>query len=312
LRPTQVLSAAVVLLTAVRLGAQQPPAAPPPAKPPETAAPAAPKPPEAPAAAHPPASTEDKPKYDPASVERGKQLLVGQCGFCHGSNARGGQMGPDLTRSDLVQSDEGGKQLGAFLKVGRPEKKMPKFELPEHDVADLANFLHATIDSVSDRGRYKILDIVVGDPKAGEAFFNGAGKCSACHSPEGDLKGIASRYEDAVTLQGRIVMPRGGRRRRRNAPANGHPDLPPFLEETAIKATITQPTGEKITAPLVRVTDFDVTIYDPAAKQMRTFLRSAGVPKVEINDPLQAHVDMLRRWTDADIHNMTAFLATLK
>ena len=88
-------------------------------------------------------------------------------------------------------------------------------------------------DSVSDRGRYKILDIVVGDPKAGQAFFNGAGKCSTCHSPEGDLKGIASRYEDAVTLQGRIVMPRGGRRRRRNAPANGHPDLPPFLEETA-------------------------------------------------------------------------------
>ena len=304
MRLTHLMSAAAVLLTAVRLGAQQPPAAPPGA-----AAPAAA--PDALAAVKPAAPDEEKPKYDPASVERGKQLLVGQCGFCHGSNARGGQMGPDLTRSDLVQSDEGGKQLGAFLKVGRPEKKMPKFELPDHDVVDLANFLHSTIESVADRGKYKILDIVVGDPKAGEAFFNGAGKCSACHSPAGDLKGIGAKYDDASTLQGRIVMPRG-RRRRRNAPANGHPDVPPYLEEKAVQATVTQASGEKTTGPLVRLTDFDVTIYDPAARQMRTWLRSGGSPRVELTDPLQAHVDLLRRWTDADIHNMTAFLATLK
>jgi len=111
-----VISAAV-LLTAVRLGAQLPPAAPPP-------------PASAPAPAHPPTPAEATPKFDPAAVERGKALLVAQCGFCHGSNARGGQQGPDLTRSDLVQSDENGKQLAAFLKVGRPELKMPKFDKP--------------------------------------------------------------------------------------------------------------------------------------------------------------------------------------
>ena len=157
MRLTHVISVAAVLLTAVRLGAQQPPAAPPPAS--------------APAPAHPPTPDEATPKFDPASVERGKALLVAQCGFCHGSNARGGQQGPDLTRSDLVQSDENGKQLGAFLKVGRPELKMPKFDLPDKDVVDLATFLHATIASVSDRGKYKILNIVVGDPQAGQAFF---------------------------------------------------------------------------------------------------------------------------------------------
>ena len=96
--------------------------------------------------------------------------MVAQCGVCHGSNARGGQQGPDLTRSDLVQSDENGKQLGAFLKVGRPELKMPKFDLPDKDVVDLATFLHSEITPVADRGKYKILDIVVGDPKAGQAF----------------------------------------------------------------------------------------------------------------------------------------------
>src|ERR1041384_2147129 len=68
-------------------------------------------------------------RFDQAAVDRGKELLVGQCGFCHGSNARGGSSGPDLTRSELVQSDEGGKELAAFLRNGRPDKGMPAFEL---------------------------------------------------------------------------------------------------------------------------------------------------------------------------------------
>jgi mono/diheme cytochrome c family protein len=237
-------------------------------------------------------------------------LLVAQCGFCHGSNARGGQQGPDLTRSDLVQSDEGGKQLGAFLKVGRPELKMPKFDLPDRDVVDLATFLHSEITAVADRGKYKILDIVVGDPKAGQAFFNGAGKCASCHSPEGDLRGIGAKYEDAVTLQQRLVMPRG--RPRRRGAQGGPAEVPPFLQPTAVKATVTPASGEAVTGAIIRLTDFDVTIFDPATHQMRSWLRTGGTPAVTLTDPLQAHVDMLRRWTDTDIHNMTAFLATLK
>jgi mono/diheme cytochrome c family protein len=293
------MSLAAGLLAAVRLGAQQPSA--PPAPPPKPAAPVV-----APAPGHPPADEEIG--FDPASVERGRQLLVQQCGFCHGSNARGGQQGPDLTRSDLVQSDENGKQLGAFLKVGRPELKMPRFDLAEHDVSDLAAFLHSTIQAVSNREQYKILDIVVGDPKAGEAFFAGAGKCVTCHSTTGDLKGIGAQY-DPTTLQGRIVMPRGGRRR--PAPGAGR-DAPPFLEPTAVKATVRTAAGETFTGPLILVTDFDVMIYDPASQQARTWLRTDGVPTVTLTDPLQAHVDMLRHWNDTDIHNLTAFLASLK
>ncbi len=302
MRRSPVMSLAAILLTAVRLGAQQPTAPPGETPPPKPPAPAT-----APTPAHPPTDAEGG--FDPAAVERGRQLLVQQCGFCHGSNARGGQQGPDLTRSDLVQSDENGKQLGAFLKVGRPELKMPKFELAEHDVADLAAFLHSTIQSVSNRGEYKILDIVVGDPKAGAAYFNGAGKCSACHSPTGDLKGIGAQY-DPTTLQGRLVMPRGGQRRR-PSPGGGR-ELPPFLEKAAVKATVKTAAGETFTGPLILVTDFDVTIYDAASQQPRTWLRTDGVPTVTLADPLQAHVDMLRRWNDTDIHNLTAFLASLK
>ena len=165
MRFTQAMAAAAALLTAATLGAQPAPAPPPP------------RPPAAPAPAHPPAESDpDAPKFDPAAVERGKALQVAQCGFCHGSNARGGQQGPDLTRSDLVQSDEDGKQLGAFLKVGRPEKGMPKSDLPESDVVDLATFLHASIAQVSNRGKYQILNILVGDPKKGAALLRGSGE----------------------------------------------------------------------------------------------------------------------------------------
>ena len=241
---------------------------------------------------------------DQAAVDRGKALLVEQCGFCHGANARGGSGGPDLTRSVIVQEDEGGKQLGAFLRVGRPDRGMPKFDLPDAQMADLAAFLHSAIYLNANRRLYKILDIVVGDPKAGQAYFNGAGRCSSCHSPTGDLKGVGAKYEPTA-LQGRLLLPRGGR-------GSGPPSGPLYVEPTAIKVTVTLPSGESASGGLVRLTDFDVILYDTAAGRVRSFLRNGDVPKVVVTDPLQAHVDHLTKWTDTEMHNMTAYLASLK
>jgi cytochrome c oxidase cbb3-type subunit III len=304
LRLAPLWSAAVLLLTAAVVAAQHTPTpAPNPPPKPEARPPVATPPP-------PGNDSEDKPKYDPEAVERGRQIQVQHCGFCHGSNARGGQQGPDLTRSALVQSDEGGKQLGAFLKVGRPEKNMPAFpNLPEKDVQDLATFLHFTIEAVSARGQYKILDILVGDAKKGQAYFNGAGGCAKCHSPTGDLQGVATRFPEPVQLQQRLLMPRG---RRRGPAADGQKPTPPFLEKTAVQATVTWPNGETLVGPLVGLTDFEVIVYDAADARSRTILRHDGVPKVELRDPLQAHLDLLRKWKDEDIHNMTAYLTTLK
>lgn len=260
------------------------------------------------------------PPTDPAAVERGQQVLTAQCAFCHGSNARGGASGPDLTRSELVQTDERGKQLGEYLRVGRPDKGMPAFDLPESQVSDLAAFLHAQIYLASNRRLYKILDILTGDPKAGEAFFNGAGGCRTCHSTDGlgppklgsnrtsseggDLKGVGVKYKDPATLQGRMVLPRG-------APPGG-PPLPAHRAPNALTVTVTSPSGESTSGALVRLTDFEVTLFDLKSGQMRSWLRSGDVPKVVVTDPLQAHVDMLSKWTDADMHNVTAYLATLK
>jgi mono/diheme cytochrome c family protein len=268
---------AALLLTTLGLGAQEPPAR--------------------------QRSTAVDPQFDQAAVDRGEQLLVGQCGFCHGSNARGGSGGPDLTRSAVVQDDENGRQLGEFLRTGRPDRGMPAFQLASEQIADLATFLHAAIYLNANRRLYQIQDIVTGDPKAGQAFFNGPGRCSSCHSPDGDLKGVGTKY-DAVVLQGRIVMPRGGR--------GAGPPTPAHLDKNAIKVTVTLPSRETFSGALVRLTDFDVTLYDPATGQTRSWFRNGDSPKVTVVDPLQAHVDMWTRWSDDDMHNVTAYLASLK
>jgi cytochrome c oxidase cbb3-type subunit III len=240
-----------------------------------------------------------QPQFDPAAVERGQKLHVAECGFCHGPTARGGTGGPDLTRSILVLDDQNGKQLGEFLRVGRPDRGMPKFDLSAAQISDLATFLHSTIYLASNRRLYKILDILVGDPKAGETFFYGAGKCGACHSTQLDLRGVGAKY-DATTLQQRMLMPRGGR------PGQ------PFMDPNALKVAVTLPTGETAHGALVRLTDFEVTLYDANSGMQKTWLRNGDVPRVAVTDPLQGHMDMLPKWTDADMHNVTAYLASLK
>ncbi len=246
----------------------------------------------------PAASARQEGPFDPAAVERGQKLLVAECGFCHGSTARGGSGGPDLTRSELVANDDKGKQLGDFLRVGRPDRGMPKFDLTTAQVSDLATYLHSTIHFAATRRLYKILDVLVGDPKAGEVFFYGAGKCGTCHSTQLDLRGVGAKYE-AVALQQRMLMPRGSR------------PGPPYTDPNAIKVTVSPPTGESAHGALVRLTDFEVTLYD-AQGRMQSWLRNGDIPRLVVTDPLQGHMDMLPRWTDTDMHNVTAYLASVK
>jgi cytochrome c oxidase cbb3-type subunit III len=246
------------------------------------------------------------PTFDAAAVERGKSAFFINCGFCHGANARGGDGGPDLIRSVIVLDDEEGKELGDFLKIGRTDRGMPNFPaLMPAQISDIATFLHSEIFSVSNRRTYEIQNILLGDAKAGEAFFNGAGKCSGCHSPAGDLKGIGAKY-DSVTLQGRIVMPRSQRGGGDPAVAGGPQPAGP-----SPSVTVTFPSGQTYTGALVRITDFDVTLRESSGTT-RSFTRNDETPKVEIKDPLQAHIDMLSKYKDADIHNLTAYLVTLK
>lgn len=243
--------------------------------------------------------------FDPAAVERGRTTFGGKCAACHRANARGGEgfAGPDLIRSVLVLQDANGRQIGAHLQAGHPDKDKPPIPLEPAEIADIATFLHREITYAAERTNYQLQYVMTGDAKAGEAFFNGAGGCGRCHSPSGDLKGIGSRHEGPA-LQALIafgVIGGGGRGQSAAGPSS----------RTARRATITLPSGETVTGVLVRLTDFDVTIRDEAGVP-RSWLRSGNAPRVQVTDPLQGHIDLLPKYTDADIHNLAAYLATMK
>lgn len=239
--------------------------------------------------------------FDPAAVERGRAAFGEKCSACHRANARGGQgfAGPDLIRSVLVLQDANGQQIAAHLQAAHK----PPIALTPSDTSDIRTFLHREITYAAERSNYQLQFVMTGNAKAGETYFNGTGGCRKCHSPTGDLKGIGSRH-DGPTLQALIAfgVVGGGGRGRGDAPA---------ASRSARRATVTLPSGETFSGVLVRLTDFDVTIRDDTGKPL-SWLRSGNVPKVQVTDPLQAHIDLLAKYKDSDIHDLAAYLATLK
>ena len=240
--------------------------------------------------------------YPQEAVSRGLSAYNTACGYCHGERGKGGKAGPDLIVSLVTLHDEDGVQIGQYLK-GPVHAKVVKPDVPESQLFDIAAYLHSRVTYASGRGDVHLDMILVGDPKAGEAYFNGAGGCNKCHSPAGNLKGVGAKY-DPATLQERIVMPRVGRGGfGRGGRGAADPNAP--------YATVTLPSGETVKGAPVRVTDFDVVIR-LADGTTQTWARNHGIPKVEITDPLQAHIDLMTRLKDVDMHNLTAYLATLK
>jgi mono/diheme cytochrome c family protein len=245
-------------------------------------------------------------KEDPAAFERGGKLYGTHCSGCHGTTGRGGAGAPDLIRSLVVLGDEKGILISPILRNGRPDQGMPRPNLTEADIADLIAWLHVQTYAAGHRTTYAFLDVVTGDPKKGEAYFNSTGTCSTCHSVTGDLKGIGSRY-DPMVLQQLWLQPRrpqGGGRGGRGAAAA-------TPSQSAIGVTVTLPSGEKVSGTLDRIDDFIVSLRDETGTY-RSFARDGAAPKVEVRDPLQPHRDLLSKYTDADIHNVTAYLVTLK
>lgn len=235
---------------------------------------------------------------DPSAVERGQKLYVANCGFCHGATATGGENGPDLVRSVLALHDEGGDEIGPVIRKGSPEKGMPAFPMTDEQIVDIAAFIRSRQLAAINRRDYEIQNVVTGDAPKGEAYFNGAGKCNTCHSPAGDLKGLASKY-DPVALQSRFLFPGP----RRFGPSSGPPPAP-------VAVTVTPVTGSPAAGTLQYLDDFNVALRD-ASGSYHSWTRNKDL-KVEVRDPLAAHEALLRKYTDDDIHNILAYLVTLK
>lgn len=247
---------------------------------------------------------------DPAVIARGKTLFEINCRLCHGADLRGGDMGGvNLLRSNLVLTDQHGELILPVVKGGRQNPGMPVMppfpQIPDDDVKAIAEYIHAVAFTMRGQGNPPasaepvVLNILVGDANAGKAYF--AAKCSSCHSATGDLQGIASRISEPVQLQNAWVSGSGGRGGRGGGGAN----------RREMRVTVTAPNGQKVEGRLDRLDDFIVTLT-PADGVQRSFTRSGDVPKIDINDPLAGHKQLLPVYTDKDIHDVTAYLVTLK
>ncbi|MEO6080751.1 MAG: c-type cytochrome [Steroidobacteraceae bacterium] len=238
----------------------------------------------------------DRPKLDDTAAARGRTVYAAQCINCHGSAAKGGPNGPDLMRSTAVLKDRLGSHLAPAMRAAsasNPATASPHTAATPAQIVDLAHFLRDRIEAITrNRGPTEPINVLTGNSEAGRAYFNGAGRCSTCHSATGDFAGLASRTFDAVTLQQQFLFPNLTKSKKR------------------VEVTVTPLAGAQVSGALVRIDNFSVSLRD-AAGEYRAFSRVPGV-KVEVRDPLAVHHELLDQYTDDNIHDVVTYLWTLK
>ncbi len=245
------------------------------------------------------AGSDDKQVVDETAAARGKTIYIAQCITCHGTRARGGERGADLVRSLVVLHDRYGSTIGPYLAKGHPVAK--PVALTADQVVDLSHFLHQQVGDTLRTGPYNnVLDILVGNPQAGKAYFDGPGRCSQCHSAAGDLAHIASKY-DPPSLQQRVVFPEN------RAVAHGGFASKPRPQLTV---TVTTASGENVTGVPAEIDDFNVSLRDESGAY-HSFALGPGVI-VERHDPYAAHIALLDEYSDKQIHDVVAYLETLR
>jgi len=230
---------------------------------------------------------------DPASAAAGAKIYAGNCSRCHGADARGTADGPDLLRSLAVLHDRREMLFGKELAPKLATAPNHNFKFDDKQLANLSQFLTASVNGILRSGlKAEPTDLLSGDAAAGKAYFHGPGGCSKCHSTTGDLAGIGKRYPPAA-LQQKLIFPGSGVAVRRKK-----------------QVTVTLPSGKSYSGDLVRIDDFSVQFREKSG-EFHSFNRTEGT-KVTVTDPFAGHVELLDRYTDTDIHNLTTYLETIK
>jgi alcohol dehydrogenase (cytochrome c) len=233
--------------------------------------------------------------YPAEQVQAGQTAFASRCGFCHGRDTAGGESGPDLTRSTLVAEDVRGDKIATVIRTGRPDRGMPGFALPDADVSAIVAFVHdqKSKAEAQEGGRRSvdIADLQTGDAEAGRRFFEKVGGCTNCHSATGDLAGVAARQQGLTLLQRMLYpSPRAGQRGR-------------------ARAAVTLLSGQTIAGSLVLRDEFTIALVD-ASGQYHSW-RASSV-KAVVDNPLDAHSKMLDTYTDDQIHDVFAYVRTLR
>ncbi len=248
---------------------------------------------ESPAARPVPPSTAPQ-EYAPELVAAGRTRFVADCGFCHGPDATGGSGGSDLTRSELVAADERGNRIGPVVRTGRAETGMPAFPaLAAADLEAIVAYVHdqkaKAEAAIGGRRSVEVADVSTGDARSGRRYFEA--NCTSCHSASGDLAGLASRSEGLALLR-RMLYP---------GAAVGGSYRP--------TATVTTRDGETVTGTVAYRDEFTIAVIDADGRY-----RSWPTARVRftVEDRLEAHVEQLARYTDAAMHDVLAYLHTLR
>jgi len=230
------------------------------------------------------------PAATPEQLQAGQRVFAAQCGFCHGRDAMGGETGPNLTRSTLLRDDASGDALRALLREGRTDKGMPAFRLSDADTTAISAFVRDQKTKSESPGARRTVDpddLQSGNADRGRTYFNGAGRCGTCHSPTGDLAGVATRRQGLELLQ-RMLYP---------------------SKSSTATVTVTPRAGEPVTGALAYRDEFTIALTD-ASGTYRSWRTSDLTFKV--NNPLDAHVEQLAKYTDDDMHDVLAYLQTLR
>jgi cbb3-type cytochrome c oxidase subunit III len=222
----------------------------------------------------------------------GNALFQQNCAFCHGHDAMGGETGPDLTRSKLVLSDTDGSRISAVVREGRSsnDSRMPAFQFSDPELASLVAFIRTSAAAAAKmkggRRGVDVADLQTGNADSGKVYFNGAGGCAKCHSATGDLAGIASRFQ-GLQLEERMLYPRGAKS----------------------TVTVTLPSGQIVTGTLAYRDEFTVALKDSSGAY-----RSWPVTDIryKVDSPADAHAELFSHYTDDDIHNLMAYMQTLR
>jgi cytochrome c oxidase cbb3-type subunit 3 len=242
------------------------------------------------AAQQPASRTTQAPRSTAAQLERGQTVFASQCGFCHGRDAMGGETGPDLTRSTLVRDDSDGNKIRQVVREGRVDKGMPALHLSDPDLTAAIAYIKsqkAKAESPGARRSVDDADLGTGDAEAGRRYFNGQGRCARCHSPTGDFDGLAKRVTGLDLLK-RLLYPANGR---------------------GATVRVTLPSGDTVEGPLAYRDEFTIALTD-ASGRYRSW--PATQVKFTVNDPLDAHAEQLGQFSDEDMHNVLAYLRTLR
>ena len=254
-------------------------------------------PPPSPASKRPP-QTVARQSYSADQIKRGQARFAAQCGFCHGRDAAGGEGGPDLTRSALVAADLRGNKIGPAVQQGQPEKGMPAFSLSGDELMAMVAFIHDAKAAAEKLGGGRrsvdVEDLQTGNAEAGKRYFNGAGGCATCHVVNGTFATVGARYKGLALLQ-RMLYPGSGR------------DAGPSPARPSV--TVTTRDGQTITGKLAHRDEFTISVVDSDG-----WTRSWPLASVTItaDDPLRAHIEQLSKYTDADMHDVLAYLQTLR